>query len=226
MCISKNIFLLLLLLPGLSVCLVWLSLSCSGPSVYCFSVCQGFIFLFGVSVRLVYPISLVCLSLSVCLSVLSIFLSCLFVSLFSLSFFLSVGLGHLSFCSVCLFRSVWSFFLSCLSFCWPSMVVLSVCLSGLLVYCLSFFQSLQMDWQTRKTNRTDRETDRPDRETDHTDRLDRQKDRTDKVLTEQTYRQTDRPDIQTNRQDRLKDRTNGQRDIRKKQTRQTRYINK
>ena len=43
---------------------------------------------------------------------------------------------------------------------------------------------------------------------------------------EQIYRQTDRPDTQINRQDRLTDLTNGQRDMRKKQTRQTRYINR
>ena len=93
MFISKNIFLLLLLLSSLSVCLLWLSVSLSGLSVYCFSVCQVYLSVW-VSVSLVYSSFR-----SVRLFLLSVCMVCL--SLFCLSFFLTVGLGRLSVCSVC-----------------------------------------------------------------------------------------------------------------------------
>ena len=128
MCISKNIFLLLLLLSGLSVCLVWLSVSCSGPSVYYFSVCQVYLSVWSVcqsclSIILVCPsflsvclcslsFCLVCLSLysicpSFCLSVWAVCQSVLFVSLVYLVFFSVLFVFLLTFngCFVCL--SVW-----------------------------------------------------------------------------------------------------------------------
>ena len=95
-------------------CLVYLSVSRSGPSVYCFSVCQVYLSVWSVCQSFLFIIRLSVFS--VCMYEWSVCLSCLSVSLFCLSFFVSVGLGGLSVCSLCLSGLFGLFFLPCFSF--------------------------------------------------------------------------------------------------------------